>query len=165
MSEIGQLSSQLGMKVAMQQLDAYLRKRGVDEDTRNMIVNSMEMMYEYIPYTIAQKKDPTDGKVLAEFMLIKGTKMAKYLGTDSAKCGAAIVEFLLSANKAYASTATAFPPAITLAYGLAVLDLIEVGNSCEFAQKAYYEAFIREHTVKLEPIRARVQSTVTLSKP
>jgi len=57
MSEIGQLSSQLGMKVAMQQLDAYLEKRGVDE------------------------------------------------------------------------------------------------------------AFIREHTVKLEPIRARVQSTVTLSKP
>jgi len=165
MSGIGEFSSQLGMKAAMQQLDAYLKKRGVNEETRDMVVNSMEMMYEYIPYTIAQRKDPTDGKVLAEFLAVKGTKMSKYLGVDAVNCGAAIVEFLMSANKAYASTASGVPPVITLAYGLALLDLIEVGNKCEFAQKAYYEAFMREHTIVIEPVRARVDASMNMSRP
>lgn len=165
MSGIGELASQLGMKAAMQRLDGFLQRRGVEEATRNMIVNSSEMMYEYIPYTISQGKNPTDKKVLAEFLAIKGSKLVKYLGNDAVNCGAAIVEFLMSANKAYGSTASGAPPVIALAYGLAVLDLIEVGNSCEFAQRAYYEGFIREHSVHVEPIRRRVDASMNMCMP
>ena len=155
MSDFGELSGSLGMKAAMQRLDQALEKR-VEPETREAIVNSIEMMYEYIPYTIKQGKNPTDGKVLAEFLAGKGAKMSKYLGSSPVNCAAAIVEFLLSSKNAYASTATGFPPAITLAYGLALLDLIEVGNQCEPAQQAYYDLFLKTSSVKLNSIRTQV---------
>jgi hypothetical protein len=50
-------------------------------------------------------------------------------------------------------------PLATLFWGLAMLDLINVGNSCEPAQKAAYELFYKQSTVKLSPIRASVRQT------
>jgi len=159
MSEAGELYGSTAVKAAVQQVDSYLASKGVAAETRDAITNSFEIMYEYIPYAIKQGKDPTDGKILAEFLRTKGLKTLKFTGEDNIKCGVAIVEFLLSAHKAAGSTATGVPPVMTLAYGLALLDLIEVGNSCEFAQQAYYEAFLRESSVKLEPVRMRVENT------
>lgn len=144
----------VGMKAAMTLLDDLLTKQNVSSDTRAMVVNSFEMMWEYVPYAISQGKNPSDKKVLAQFLANKGSKLVKYLGNDSANCAIAMVDFLLSAQRA--GTTTGALPLATLAYGLAVLDLIEVGNSCEFAQIAYYEAFIRESSVKIQPIRQSV---------
>ena len=55
-------------------------------------------------------------------------------------------------------------PSIALAYGLAVLDLISVGNSCDFAQRAYYEAFLRESGNGLAPVRVRVEQYYSKDK-
>ena len=155
MSDYKELGSSLGLKVLMQNLDELMKNKGIEPDTREMIINSMEMMYEYVPYTIAQGKNPTDGKVLAEFLTKKMAKTLKYFGSDGTKCAAAIVEFLISSKDAYLYGRGALPAAV-LAYGLALLDLIEVGNSCEPVQKAYYEAVLRESSVATEPVRSRV---------
>jgi hypothetical protein len=134
-------------KVVSQKLDELMRQQGVPQATRDAIVNSFEMMYEYIPYAIKQGKNPSDGKVLAEFLAKKGMYMSKFLGSNSVSCGAAIVGLLQSgaaAMEVSASPGGAFLPAPVLAWGLATLDLIEVGNSCEFVQDAYYHTFLRE---------------------
>ena len=143
-SELGLTTTQ---KVISQKLDELLKKNQVPAETREMIVNSFEMMYEYIPYARKQRKNPSDGKVLAEFLATKGMKAAKYLGNNSINCGIAIVELLKSGATAVetsTSPAAAFLPAPVLAWGLATLDLIEVGNSCEFAQDAFYHAFLKD---------------------
>ena len=68
-----------------------------------------------------------------------------------------MVDFLQSANKAMAATPSGAVPVAVLAWGLATLDLIDVGNSCEFVQQGYYEAFLKTSDVKLKPIQTRVQ--------
>lgn len=151
------LAGSLGVTGVSAYLDTAMKNRGVSEETRNAIINSFQMMYEYIPYCIEQKKDPTDAKVMSAFLARKGMFMAKYFGNDSVNCGLAIVDFILAAKAAQASNALG-PVAWTMAYGMAMLNLIEVGNSCEPAQMAYYELFLRETSVKLQPVRSQVQS-------
>jgi len=144
MTELGLTTTQ---KVISRSLDELLKSRNVEPETRETIVNAFEMMYEYIPYAIQQRENPSDGKVLARFLATKGMKTAKLFGSNPVNCGIAIVELLKSGStavEASSSPAVAALPAPVLAWGLATLDLIEVGNSCEFAQRAYYEAFVRD---------------------
>jgi hypothetical protein len=158
-----ELAGDAGMKAAMASMDRLMEKKGVSKEVREQIINAAEMMYEYIPYAIEQKENPTDGKVLAKFLLMKkGTKVAKMFGNESVTCAISIVDFLLAAQTAV--TTTGFPPAMALAYGLALLDLIDVGNSCEFAQQAYYEAFMRGSKVSLNPVRVRVEQYYSVDK-
>lgn len=124
------------------QLDQLLQNQRVPQETREAILNSFEMLYEYIPYAIRQGKNPTDGMILADFMATKGMKMSKHLGNNSINCGIALVELFKSFNTA--AKISYAPTAAVLAWGLAVLDLIEVGNSCEFAQDAYYQLFLKD---------------------
>ena len=131
---------------------------------RSKIIICAGIMYEYIPYAIEQKSDPTDGKVLAKFLAGKGMKMAQLFGNDSVNCGLSIVELLLSANKASTVSATGFLPAAVAAWGLALLDLIEVGNSCEFAQQAYYDAFLKSSSVQLVLVRTRTKQYYSTNK-
>jgi hypothetical protein len=153
MSQFAESSGALGTKFVVAKIDELMKSRGVNEETRNAITNSVEMMYEYIPYAIKQGKDPADGKVLAEFLATKGKHMAKYLGNDSVNCGLAIVDLIKSVGTASRSSGAL--PLATLRWGLAVLDLIEVGNSCEAAQAAYYELFLREHSSTISSARSR----------
>lgn len=134
-------------KLVSQRLDELLKRQNVPVETREAFIQSFEMMYEYIPYALEQRENPSSGKVLAKFLATKGMKMAKFLGNNSLNCGIAIVELLKSGATAVetsSSPAAAFLPAPILAWGLAALDLIEVGNSCEFAQDAFYHAFQKD---------------------
>lgn len=145
-------------------LDGFMTKRGVPKETREAITNSFEMMYEYIPYAIEQGENPSDGKVLAKFLANKGMHAAKYLGNNSIGCGLAIVDLLKSGAAAFEATnspAALALPVPVLAWGLASLDLIEVGNSCEFAQDAYYHLFLKDSAHVRQ--RASAVVTVTLS--
>ena len=54
----------VAIKKTSQLLDSYLKDKGVSVESREAMTNSLEMMYEYIPYTIKQGKNPSDGKVL-----------------------------------------------------------------------------------------------------
>jgi hypothetical protein len=152
----------LGVKFVSERLDHFLEEQKIDSETREAIKNSIEMMYEYIPYAIEQKEDPTNGKVLAKFLATKGMYMAKYFGNDAVNCGIAIVNFMQSIYKAgkYGRGL----PLTTLFWGLAMLDLINVGNSCEPAQKAAYELFYKQSTAKLSPIRASVRQAPIASR-
>jgi hypothetical protein len=144
MTELGLTTTQ---KIVSQRLEAFLKARNVEPATRETVINAFEMMYEYVPYAIQQGKNPSDGKVLAKFLATKGMKAAKFFGSSPVNCGLAMVDLLKSGATAVetsSSPAAAFLPAPVLAWGLAALDMIEVGNSCEFAQRAYYEAFIRD---------------------
>jgi len=150
----------LAMKKAMLLLDEQLVKKGVSSSARAAVINSIELMYDYIPYAIAQGKNPSDGKVLAEFLLTHGGKTAKYLGNDAVNCGVAIVDFLLSIRTA-ASTSEILPVAF-LTWGIAMLNLLEVGNSCEPAQMLTYELFMKTSSVKLNPIVKEVNNANTM---
>ncbi len=162
MSELGLTSTQ---KAVSHALDQLLQKQKVPQETREAILNSFEMLYEYIPYAIEQGKSPSDGKILAKFLATKGMKMSKYLGNNSINCGIALVELLKSGATAVETTnspAVAFLPAPVLAWGLATLDLIEVGNSCEFAQDAFYHAFLKDssYTIQRSQSAAGVMSVM-----
>jgi len=160
----GELAGEAGLKVATEALDRIMAEKGVSQEIRDQVITIAEMMYEYIPYAIEQGKNPTDGKVLAAFLAAKGKHIATMFGNESLNCAISIVAFVLSAQKAATTTGTGFPPAIALAYGLAVLDLIDVGNSCEFAQRAYYEAFLRGSENHLKPVRVRVEQYYSADK-
>lgn len=134
-------------KIVSQKIDELMQKNNIPKETREAIIISFEMMYEYIPYAIEQGENPSSGKVLAKFLATKGMKSAKFIGNDSLNCGIAIVELLKSGATAVnisSSPAVAFLPAPIIAWGLATLDLIEVGNSCNFMQDAYYHVFIKD---------------------
>lgn len=150
MQELGLTTTQ---KVISAKLDELLKSNNVPQEAREALINSFEMMYEYIPYAIEQGKNPSDGKVLAKFLANKGLKTTKFLGNNSINCGLSIIDLLKSGSTALeisSSPAAGFLPAPVLAWGLATLDLIEVGNSCEFMQSAYYHAFIKDsnYTIK-----------------
>ncbi len=153
----------LAVRAALDQLDNLLAEKNVDADVRARIKTCAALMYEYIPYAIEQRKDPTDAKVLALFLTGKGLKTATLFGHDGVNCAISIVELLLSIQKATAASSTAVPPLVVLAWGVAMLDLIEVGNSCEFAQQAYYHAFQRQSSVKLVPIRQQANQCVAVT--
>lgn len=144
----------VGIKAASEALDRYLVSKDVDAETREMIRNSLEMMLEYMPYAISQGKDPTDRRLFAEFLAKKGLYIEKYAANDKIKCGISVAEFLMSAKTA-AGSSSALPLAVA-AWGVAFLDLIEIGNSCEFAQRAYYQTFLKQSSARLAPVRRRV---------
>ena len=146
------------MEIILSQLDAAMMARNVMPETRAQIIDLSKMMYEYIPYAINQGKNPTDGKVLAAFLASKGLRLANLSGDDEIACGVAVVEFLLATNRAVHASRIVFLPVPVLAWGLALIDLIKVGNSCTLAQKAYYEAFLRENAPTLEVTRSSIQA-------
>lgn len=159
-----EMSGSLGLKAVLNQLNSFLQKQGVDRSTRETITSVSAMMYEYIPYAIRQGKNPADKTVLIGFLQTKGLNIVKLFGHNGVNCAIAISEFVLSVGKAKSVTATGFPPAITLAWGLAMLDLIEVGNSCEPVQQLTYELFMRESHVKLAPVRVRAKQCIPEQK-
>jgi hypothetical protein len=152
--ELGVSAGDLGVRAAVEQLDAYMKKKGISEETRNAITNSISMMYEYIPYALNQGKDPSDGKVLREFLVTKGGHALKYFENGDVNCAVALVEFLNSVRTALSSSRTGNVPLATLTWGLAALDLLEVGNSCEAAQRAYYETFLKEKNVTIKMVES-----------
>lgn len=161
MSAYGELGGTAFQKLVSQRLDSALASNNVPQDTRDMFINSLEMMYEYIPYAISQKKNPSDGKVLAAFLASKGRKMAKYLGNDTINCGVALVEFIKStaaATEVSTSPGVLYLPVPVLAWGLAALDLIEVGNSCEFVQDATYHVFLKDSSNTIRQTKAVVDN-------
>ena len=155
-AELGLTTAQ---KLVSQKLDDLMKRNNVPSETREAFINAFEMMYEYIPYAMKQKKNPSDGKVLAEFLATKGMKMAKFLGNNSINCGVALVDLLKSSTTALEvseSPAAGFLPAPVLAWGLAALDLIEVGNSCEFVQDATYHMFLKDSAAVISRSEAAV---------
>jgi hypothetical protein len=92
-----------------------------------------------------------------EFLYEKNKPLAKLLGNEAVGCGLAMVDLVTSIRDAAVATKSGFPPAITLAYGLALIDLLEVGNNCSFAQQAYYEAFLKTSEVRMNPIRRQTE--------
>lgn len=151
-------------KLVSQRLDSAMAANDVPQETRDMFINSLEMMYEYIPYALNQGKNPSDGKILAAFLATKGMKMAKYLGNDSINCGVALVDFIKStatATEVTNSPAAVYLPAPVLAWGLAALDLLEVGNSCEFVQDATYHLFYKDSSHVVRRTKATIERTYT----
>ena len=143
-TEINQSAVQ---KVISQKLDDLMKERGVPSETREAVTNSFGMMSEYIPYALKQRKDPSDGKVLAEFLATKGMYVAKYFGNNAVNCGIAIISLMKSgatAAEVSSSPGAVFLPAPVLAWGLAFLDLLDVANSCEFVSDATYHLFLKQ---------------------
>lgn len=151
----GELAGSAGLKLAQERLDVLLKHQGVEPETRARILTLMGMMYEYIPWAIAQKKDPTNGKILARFLAPKGMDATKLLGNEDLNCGIAVVEFVLNSKRVYLSQG--YPPFMLLAFGLSVIDLLSIGNTCDFASQAIYEAFLRKSSVTLKRVRSETQ--------
>jgi len=150
-----ELYNSAGLKFVLARLDEAMRSRGVADETRERVLTCFKMMYEYVPYAIKQGKDPTDAKVLRDFLLSKGQDTLKLFGNDALNCGLATVDFVLSATRAGSISMSGNVPGASLAWALAAIDLIDVGNSCDIAQQAYYEAFLRSSSVPLGAARRR----------
>jgi len=164
MSENKLLAGDLAFRTAIEHMDQLMAEKGVSSDTRSEIKDCLAIIYQYIPYAIEQGKNPTDSKVLAKFLAEKGMKTAKLFGNDGVNCGISIVEFLLSVKNAVGVSGSGFPPAAVMAWGFAVIDLIDVGNSCEFAQQAYYDTFLKESSVRLNSVRVGVEQYYSTEK-
>ena len=165
MNDLAERFGSLGSKAIVHKVDEFMRERDVSAETREAVTNSLAMMYEYLSYAKKQGKDPTNGKVLAQFLATKGKHMAKYVGNEQVKCGLAITDLLTSTYAAANVSRTGNLPGIVLTWGLAMLDLIEMGNSCEPAQRLYYELFLKESSVKLQPIRDSVEGRMCPAEP
>lgn len=153
----GQERSDLVFRWVKSELDQQLQKRNVSEQSRANLLLIADLMYQYIDYARTQGLDPTNKTVLAKFLGEKSKNTVKLLGHEGLNCSLAIVDFLLSAGRAGSSFSAASLPLTTITLGMALLDLIEVGNSCDAVQQAYYEAFQRQSSVKLRLLRVRAQ--------
>ena len=165
MSELKELTASGLQKVVSQKLDSLMAAKNVPKETREMLINSLEMIYEYISYARKLSQNPSDGKALRGFLATKAGKMAKFLGNDPINCGVALVEFLGSTEKAVTvsrSREAIYLPVPVLAWGLAALDLIEVGNSCEYVQEATYHVFLKNSSPAIDKARAMVGTTYVL---
>lgn len=147
----------LAFREAMSRLDVLMKERGVSIESRDDIKNCAALLFEYIAYAQRQSRDPTDRKVLVKFLDTKSRGTLKLLGNDSINCGLSIIDLLITARHANAATASGLLPVAVTAWGLAVLDLIEVGNSCSFVQQGFYELFLKQHTIELQRHRERVR--------
>ena len=150
-----ELLQSAGMKFVVQHLDNAMQNHGVSEDTRGRVLEIFQMMVEYFPYAAAQKKNPADAKILAQFLLSKGKHMGKLFNNEELNCGLAILDFALSVRTAAIATSTGFVPVMGLSYALALVDLIDVGNKCSMVQKATYKLAYESAQVQLAPIRAQ----------
>ena len=92
----------------------------------------------------------------------KGKNTAALFGNDQVACGLAVYDLLQSTYTAIGSTRSGNLPIATLGWGLALLDLIDMGNSCTPVQQAWYEAFYRQHTIRIRQIRQTAAPGMTM---
>ncbi len=81
-------------------------------------------------------------------------------GDESAECYAAIAGFVIDGWEAKSGLKS--PITATATIGILVLDTLEIGNSCNFAQEAYYDTFLNPRT-KISAIRQEVRKEPTSS--
>lgn len=157
MSSNSDLTNAAGTKLVLKTLDELMVERGVSEDTRSSVLTCIQMMYEYIPYAIKQGKNPTDKTVLRDFLQSKGQHLASMMGNEQIDCGLALIDFIGSAKNAMSTTSTGAIPFAALAWTLALVDLIDVGNSCPAVQQATYEIYYKNSSVENTTTKNMVQ--------
>ena len=150
------------LRTIKDRLDKYMQGRGVSPETREQILTLIDIMAQYPPYVAKQGKDPTDPKVLRAFLIEKGKNTAALFGNDQVACGLAVYDLLQSTYTAIGSTRSGNLPIATLGWGLALLELVDMGNSCTPVQQAWYEAFYRQHTIRIRQIRLTAAPGMTM---
>jgi len=142
----------LAFAAGVRQLDEAMAERGVSAETREQVGKLARLMFEFVPYALKQGRRPDDVTVFLEFAKARGLQQATLFGNDTVNFGVAVVGFLKTAHRIRGgfTTTTALGVAVTapvaaaLAFGLLLLDVLEIGNSCPVVQQAYYEEFLRK---------------------
>jgi len=139
-------------KVVVDRLKALMAKYKVSPDMQRMVVFAVDNSVEYVDLCVKNRKKPDDPKVLTEFLISKGVFTAK-MASDDLGCAVSLVEFANNLRK-NVPKAKGFVPA-ALVVSLTALDVLAVGNSCQFVQEAYYHAFLETSTPHVNPIPRR----------
>jgi hypothetical protein len=135
--------SDAAMKLFLQKLDAFLQGRNVSTMTRNRIIAIVTHAQEYVDLCQKMGRNPSDKRALTVFLMQKGIFIAHMSQDESAECYASVAGFAIDAfTKAEFSLGR--PPGAALYASFMVLDILEMGNSCEFLQAAYYDAFLKQ---------------------
>ncbi len=155
-------ASDLAFRAMEQRLDAYLATRGVAGSLRVMLLATIENARAYFEYCEKAGKDPADKVALAEFLASKTIFVATMSQTETGLCYAAIAGFLVDIwnISRYAGKAGALGtvPVAAITMGIALLDAIEIGNSCNAARQVWYDMFLNPHTPIAE-MRRQVRTT------
>lgn len=158
--ELSLAAIEFGMKAFENALDRAMEKENVSRETRRVTVAILDQAYQYVIFCIEHGEKP-DAKALASFLRMKGVLISHLSGNESLECYTAVAEFALGL-RSKAAMVRGGPIGATLAASLLVLDLLEIGNSCEFAQEWYYESFIHkgvEKSARSPQITQSVQRT------
>jgi hypothetical protein len=139
-------------KVVVDRLKALMAKYKVSPDMQRMVVFAVDNSVEYVDLCVKTRKKPDDPKVLTEFLISKGVFTAK-MASDDLGCAVSLVEFANNLRK-NVPKAKGFVPA-ALVVSLTALDVLAVGNSCQFVQEAYYHAFLETSTPHVSAIPRR----------
>lgn len=143
-----------GKKVVVDQLKALMAKYKVSPDMQRMVVFAVDNSVEYVDLCVKSRKKPDDPKVLTEFLITKGVFTAK-MASDDLGCAVSLVEFANNLRK-NVPKAKGFLPA-ALVVSLTTLDVLAVGNSCQFVQEAYYHAFLETSAPYVNAIPRRTE--------
>jgi len=130
------------MKLFLQKLDKFLQQRNVSTETRNRMIAIVTHAGEYVDFCNKMHKNPADKGALLAFFTQKGIFAAHMTQDESAECYASIAGFAVDAYQD-AELNAGGPAGIALYVSFLSLDVLEMGNSCEFLQQAYYDAFLK----------------------
>ena len=151
-----------GKKIVVDRLKALMAMYKVPPDLQRMLVFAVDNSVEYVDLCVKTGKKPDDPKVLTEFLINKGVFTAK-MASDDLACAVSLVEFVNNLRKNVPKARGLIPAALVTS--LTALDVLAVGNSCQFVQEAYYHAFLASSSphVRPPPRRSEIRPTVDLT--
>lgn len=114
-------------KEALVRLDREMAARGGSDPVRNAIVAFLRMWPQYITYAVAQRRDPTNPRILYAFLVEKGMTLTSLFNNDALNCAFAIIDFVRHGLKGAALGVTPFG-LLYMSYALA--NLIDIGRIC-----------------------------------
>jgi hypothetical protein len=130
------------LRLFLQKLDVFLQQRKITPETRNRIIAVITHANEYMEFCERMRKNPADKGALLAFLTQKGIFAAHMSQDESAECYASMAGFAVDAYQD-SELWIAGPIGGALYVSFLSLDVLEMGNSCEFLQQAYYDAFLK----------------------
>lgn len=139
-----------------------LLKRLIDSlplprDQKTLLTWFAGSQYDYTAWCMTEGKTPYSKQSMIAYTLEKGPKVfvetsksfGKFSHQQNVICVSTIAAVVLEL-RSRVGLMKGGPIGMTAGIGLLMLDLLEIGNSCEFVQEGYYDLFLKSSDVTLK---------------
>ncbi|HUD30383.1 MAG TPA: hypothetical protein VMQ93_16055 [Novosphingobium sp.] len=135
------------------------------EDQKTILNWFASSQYDYTAWCMTEGQAPYTKQSILAYVVKKGPKafaesaksFGKYTHEQNVICISTIAAVVLE-FRSRVGLLRGGPIGATAGLGLMLLDLIEVGNSCEFVQEGYYDLFLKSSDIQLKPVRKKRMS-------